>query len=142
MLEALATLGLCGAAPAIARSDQRFSKTYLRALCLTVPTGNLTQPPHMTWADSGVAEERLDGFTDVTVTRHDLPWMFDSVEDGMALYREGSPTHAFSFARAGEGAGRLEDALRSHLEANARASGRIESFSGYVLITARAPGGD
>lgn len=102
--------------------------------------GSRTQPPHMTWADPGVAEERLQGFTDITVTRHDLPWVFDSVEEGMALYREGSPTHAFSFARAGGGAGRLEDALRSHLEANARASGRIESFSGYVLVTARAPG--
>ena len=100
--------------------------------------GPRIQPPHMTWADPGVAEERLRGFTDITITRHDLPWNFSSVEDGVALYREGSPTHAFSFARAGEHARQLEDALRTHLEANARASGRIESFSGYVLITARA----
>lgn len=97
------------------------------------------QPPHMRWADPGVAEARLGRrFDQLSIEQHELAWGFPSVEAGMEFYRHGSPTHAFAFERSG-GKRReiLQQTLKEHLEENADNNGVISSYAGYVVITAR-----
>lgn len=101
------------------------------------PSSPVSQPPHMHWGDDGVAEHRLGaGFVEVAVRQVDLPWCFPTVEEGMQLYLEGSPGHTFALQMAGPRREDLEGALRRQLRGHARADGRIESFAGYVAVTA------
>lgn len=112
-----------------------------RMMEATVPAaarGQRFQPPHMMWGDDDVARERLSrDFASVEIEHLDLPWDFDSVEDGMELYLSGSPTHTFSLEHAGDRREPLLDALRGHLEECAGPDGRIRATAGYSLITAR-----
>lgn len=94
-------------------------------------------PPHMVWGEPGVAEARLTPWlTDVTVTEHSLDWHFDSIEAGMRLYREGSPTHTWSLKMAGRRADELEQVLNEHLLENADRHGRVKATTNYCLVTA------
>ncbi|WP_130864905.1 class I SAM-dependent methyltransferase [Acidipropionibacterium timonense] len=95
------------------------------------------QPPHMEWTRPQVAADRLGPwFDEIVVTHRSLDWTFDSVDDGMSLYLDGSPTHAWSLRTAGNRRDALLDALRDHLESHAD-DGRIRSTAGYGVITAR-----
>ena len=97
-------------------------------------------PAHLRWGDDGFAERMLaPWFGEVAIEHRDLPWCFDSIESGMRLYEEGSPTHAFSFDLAGARRDELAAELEAHLaECADRRTGRIEASAGYSLITAVA----
>ena len=100
-----------------------------------------TMPPHMAWGDDDVARERLSGhFTDIEIDHLDLPWSFAGVEEGMRLYEEGSPTHAWSLARSGARREELLQVLRAHLRESAAGDGAVEATAGYSLIRARSRG--
>lgn len=94
--------------------------------------------PHLRWADDGAAQRLLSPhFTEVQVARHSLAWEFDSVAEGMALYREGSPAHTASYLVAGERAGDLDQVLEQHLREHAAGDGTVRSSTDYLVITAR-----
>lgn len=109
-----------------------------RMTAAVAPAGQAPHtPPHMRWAQDGVAAERLGPwFADVRVEHRDLTWDFPSVEAGMELYLEGSPTHTWSLAMAGDRRQALLEALRGHLEECAGQDGAIRSSAGYAMITA------
>ena len=96
-------------------------------------------PAHMSWGDDAFVEAVLgEWFTRVEIEHLDLPWHFDSVAAGLRLYETGSPTHAFSFDRAGDRRDALAGELTAHLaECADPGTGRIASTTGYALITAR-----
>ena len=116
-----------------------FLATMTDAMSEAVSPGSSTQtPPHMAWGVGDVAHERLSPWFDhISIEHLDLDWSFESVEEGMQLYREGSPTHAWMADNAGARREALWTALRDHLEAHADDSGRIDSTTGYALVTAQ-----
>lgn len=101
------------------------------------PGAGATPAPHMRWGRPGEAEARLPGFEGIVVEPKALPWRFPSVEEGMRLYLEGSPTHTFSLAMAGDRRDVLLEALRAHLEEAAGPGGAVDDVAGYVLVSAR-----
>lgn len=116
-----------------------FLATMTDAMSEAVSPGSSTQtPPHMAWGVDDVAHERLSPWFDhISIEHLDLDWSFESVEEGMQLYREGSPTHAWMADNAGARREALWTALRDHLEAHADDSERINSTTGYALVTAQ-----
>lgn len=116
-----------------------FLATMTDAMNEAIAPGSSAQtPPHMAWGIDEVARERLSQwFSDIAIEHRELDWSFESIEQGMQLYRGGSPTHAWMADHAGPRQEALWAALRDHLEAHADASGRISSTTGYVLISAR-----
>jgi len=120
-------------------NQKGFLATMTDAMMEAVNPGSSKQtPPHMAWGIDEVAHERLSQwFESIHIEHRELEWSFDSVEDGMRLYREGSPTHAWMAECIGSHREALWTALRDHLEAHADTSGRVNSTTGYVLITAR-----
>lgn len=97
-------------------------------------------PQHMQWGDEDFVRTVLEPhFSTVTISHEQLAWRFATVADGMRLYLEGSPTHAFSLAIAGEGRCALEAALQRHLEEAADTDGRIDSVAGYCVIVGHRP---
>ncbi|WBT09626.1 methyltransferase domain-containing protein [Corynebacterium sp. SCR221107] len=97
-------------------------------------------PPHMRWAQPGVAQARLGSrFRNIEITEHEIPWEFESVAAGMNFYLHGSPIHTFSFNRSDAVRRQaLKDALRQHLEENTNPDGTISSYAGFVIISAIA----
>ncbi|GIL25362.1 class I SAM-dependent methyltransferase [Actinocatenispora comari] len=94
--------------------------------------------PHLGWGDPSVAQARLEPyFHDIAVERHELPWRFASVTDGMAFYHHGSPAHAAAFAMAGDQRAALDARLRQHLHDDTSADGSIDTTTEYLLISAR-----
>lgn len=120
-------------------NQEGFLATMTDAMMESVsPGGSKQTPPHMAWGITEVAHERLSQwFESIHIEHRELNWTFDSIEDGMQLYREGSPTHVWMADNAGSHREALWAALRDHLKAHTNSSGRIESTTGYVLITAR-----
>lgn len=120
-------------------NQEGFLATMTDAMMEAVsPDASKQVPPHMAWGISKTAHERLSQWFDNTCIEHrTLNWSFDNVEDGMQLYHEGSPTHAWMAANAGPHRDALWTALRDHLEAHADSAGRIQSTTGYALISAQ-----
>ena len=119
-------------------NQQGFLATMTDAMMEAVNPGNSQLPPHMAWGIDEIAHERLaGGFDDIAVQHRELDWSFDSIEQGMELYLEGSPTHAWMLGNAGPRREPLLAALREHLEAHAGNDDRIKSTTGYALISAR-----
>ena len=119
-------------------NDRGFLATMTDATMDAVNPGANQAPPHMTWGRHEVANERLSPwFDDITIEHREMDWPFGSVEEGMELYREGSPRHTWLDDNVGPRREALWTALREHLEAHADASGQIESTTGYSLVSAR-----
>lgn len=120
-------------------NQEGFLATMTDAMMESVnPGGSKQTPLHMAWGITEVAHERLSQwFENINIEHRELDWAFESIEDGMQLYREGSPTHVWMADNAGSHREALWAALRDHLKAHTDSSGRIESTTGYVLITAR-----
>ncbi len=106
-----------------------------RMMAVLFPDGG--GPRHMSWGQDDVALAILSPhFPRAEISHEQLPWRFADAEAGMRLYREGSPTHAFSFAMAGDRRPALEAALAAHLEESADEDGSIDTVVGYTIITA------
>ncbi|WP_250258744.1 class I SAM-dependent methyltransferase [Dermabacter sp. Marseille-Q3180] len=120
-------------------NQEGFLATMTDAMNDAIAPDRSTQiPPHMAWGIDDAAHERLSPWFDhISIEHLDLEWSFESVEEGMQLYREGSPTHAWMADNAGARREALWTALRDHLEAHADDSGRIDSTTGYALVTAQ-----
>ncbi len=87
-----------------------------------------------------VVRERLaPWFDEVHVEHRDLPWNFTSVQEGMDLYLNGSPTHAWMLDAGGERREALLEALQQHLTEHADTDGRVHSTAGYAVVTAIRP---
>ncbi len=109
-----------------------------RMMAVLHPAGG--GPQHMRWGDDHFVRTVLSPyFSPVMITHEQLTWRFDSVADGMRLYLKGSPTHAYSFAMAGDRHSALEAALELHLQEAADSGGKIDSVAGYSVITAYKP---
>jgi ubiquinone/menaquinone biosynthesis C-methylase UbiE len=112
-----------------------------RMMAVLFPDGG--GPQHMRWGDDNFVRTALTPhFSTVQISHELLTWQFTDVADGMRLYLEGSPTHAFSLAMAGEARPVLEATLQRHLAETAGPDGSIDSVAGYSLITARKAGSD
>lgn len=120
-------------------NQEGFLATMTDAMTESVnPGGSKQTPPHLAWGITEVAHERLSQwFENINIEHRELDWAFESIEDGMQLYREGSPTHVWMADNVGSHQEALWAALCDHLKAHTDSSGRIESTTGYVLITAR-----
>ncbi|WP_160148990.1 class I SAM-dependent methyltransferase [Arcanobacterium ihumii] len=93
---------------------------------------------HMNWGSDNYARSVLAPyFESITISHERLSWNFESVEAGMRLYRQGSPTHTFSMKSIGERSSALEAVLEQHLRDEADVEGKIRSFVGYSMISAR-----
>lgn len=118
-------------------SQEGFLADMTARMMAALAPGADAEPPHMTWCEPGVAEERLSPWFDgVQVAREQLLWHLSSLDEGMELYQEGSPTHAWILQHAGARREAVLDALRHHLLHSADADGTIRATTGFGIITA------
>lgn len=109
-----------------------------RVMAEFMPSGTERARTPMAWGDPQAVTSLLgERFTDIATTQHTLPWCFDSAEAAVDFYFTHSPAHVASAQAAGDGAGAMREAVRSHLASLATDNGRIELDAAYTLNSAR-----